>query len=508
MSKPNDPIELERRVQSLRKKMLGVRSDGHWLNLRAEVRLVLEEALAAMSIKRLAAVLVMPLETVEAWQRQRAEIGELRRQVDAMRSTLKAVGRKNLSVTTLIRPAVAALSRFVSLRTLADVLGVPRTTIVRWQKDGWDKVDVGDLVGAAASQTLTLTVMVPEPVPAVAGPPKEDLLANAEARELAGLLARHEGKVRRKYSLTERKLILAVVERFGSKVAVEQFGVSYDTIARLRHRASLDLERRIRMPVRYAPVIDLMKRHPGMGPMQIRDYLKRHMGLSMGVNSIRHVMELNGWVPPFVRSPRIKEEMRLYEAVRRNYLWHMDFKHQYINKCKVFVLFIQDDFSRFVVGHAVADGEKIEVVLQALDEAIRIHGKPEVVMTDGGSAFYSWRGVSQVTRFFEDYGVDQHVAKTPNVNGKLENLNQQVEKELLLTVNFASLAHFEKELASWVAFYNFRRPHQGLGDTKVPADRYYPGAHQWYGENSEIVRQQSLIAETMATLLGELKRPK
>ena len=181
---------------------------------------------------------------------------------------------------------------------------------------------------------------------------------------------------------------------------------------------------------------------------------------------------------------------------------------QWINKCKVFILFIQDDYSRFIVGHAACDGEKIDDVLTSVEEAIRIHGKPESIMTDAGSAFLAWRGNSRFTRFLEDYGIEQLIASTPNVNGKLENLNQQVEKELLMTTNFASVDHFKAELAKWVGFYNFSRVHQGLDKNQVPADRFFPGAKQWYGEATDTVKQQSLIAETMATLLSELKKPK
>ena len=49
----------------------------------------------------------------------------------------------------------------------------------------------------------------------------------------------------------------------------------------------LDTERKTRVPIRYAPVLDLMKQYPAMGPMQVRDYIKRHTGLVMSVNSIR-----------------------------------------------------------------------------------------------------------------------------------------------------------------------------------------------------------------------------
>ena len=126
-------------------------------------------------------------------------------------------------------------------------------------------------------------------------------------------------------------------------------------------------------------------------------------------------------------------------------------------------------------------------------------------MSDGGSSFYSWRGVSQFTRYLEDHGIEQIIAKTPNVNGKLENLNGQVEKEVILTASFASLNQFAREISEWVGFYNFRRPHQGLGDTTVPADRYFPGACKWYATSDEQTKQQSLIAETMSKLLMELK---
>ena len=149
----------------------------------------------------------------------------------------------------------------------------------------------------------------------------------------------------------------------------------------------------------------------------------------------------------------------------------------------------------------------MDAVLTALEEAIAIHGKPEMLMSDGGSAFYSWRGVSAFSRHLEDHGIDHYIAKTANINGKIESVCLQAEKELLNVQTFSSLRHFENELAAWVGFYNFKRPHAGLGDRHVPADRFYPGAEHWFSQESELTRQKSLIAETMATLLHELKKP-
>jgi transposase InsO family protein len=295
---------------------------------------------------------------------------------------------------------------------------------------------------------------------------------------------RFAGKTRRRYSRSEKKAILTLADEFGAKEVHDRLGVSYDTIARLVRRAGRKSPEEVgEVPARYAVVLEVMKRHPGMGPMQVRDWVARHHEQRMGVNTVREVMERAGWVPPLVRKKEFRPgQFRRYEAVRRNVLWHADFLHVFINSCKVYVLLIQDDYSRFIAGHGIFDGEKAEAVLQVVKDAIARHGRPESFMADRGSAFRSWRGIGQLTRYLEEIGVDQHVAVEARVNGKLENLNQQVQKELLDVRRFSSLAEFEAALLEWVAHFNFRRCHQGLDKLQVPADRFYPDAMDGYGK--------------------------
>jgi len=482
---------LKDKILSKRKKMIGMSSGMHWIKIHQEVREVLEEGFAKLGIEQLSKVTGFSVEDVSRWITQAQAIKELSGRVAAC----KRNGRMVNSLTIYIRADVCRLARLAGIRTTSVTTGVARASIKNWLALGYDtEASPDNMPALAESASVAAETEIP--------PIERD----EEATQLAQFLERHKGKVHKKYSLAEKKLMMALGERFGSKAVHDYFGVSYDTIARLKRRQDDEIERKARTPLRYLPVLDLMKKHPGMGPMQMRDYIHRHLGLSMGVNSIRKIMEQHGWVPPFVKTTRIANGTQLYEAARKNYLWHMDFKHQYVNKCKCFLLFIQDDYARFIVGHGIADGEKVDVVIAAMEESIRIHGKPESVMSDGGSAFHAWRGSSRFTRFLEDYGIEQMIASTPNVNGKLENLNQQVEKELLMTTEFASVDHFRKELSKWVGHYNFSRPHQGLGDRQVPADRYFPGAGTWYGKNSDVIRQQSLIAETMGSLLAQLKK--
>ncbi|MBT3328125.1 MAG: transposase family protein, partial [Gemmatimonadales bacterium] len=112
-----------------------------------------------------------------------------------------------------------------------------------------------------------------------------------------------------------------------------------------------------------------------------------------------------------------------FESVRPSHLWHLDFVHRHINRANTFTLILIDDYSRFVVGHGVDDAERADMVIQTFSNAVTRHGKPEMVMHDKGSAFWSWRGISRFTRLLTELGVDQVVAEHKEWNGKVETFH-------------------------------------------------------------------------------------
>jgi putative transposase len=104
------------------------------------------------------------------------------------------------------------------------------------------------------------------------------------------------------------------------------------------------------------------KRHPGLGPSQIRNHLRRK-GVKVSVHTTRRVMDDAGYRPPKVRRQDHDER---FEAVRPNHPWHLDFVHRYINRASTFTLILLDDFSRYVVGHGVSDAERADLVIEDL----------------------------------------------------------------------------------------------------------------------------------------------
>jgi putative transposase len=217
-------------------------------------------------------------------------------------------------------------------------------------------------------------------------------------------------------------------------------------------------------------ILDEWHRHPGLGPSQIRNQLRRK-SIRASTNTVRRVMEGAGYRPPKVER---KVHDQRYEATRPNHLWHLDFVQRNIHRANTFTLIIIDDFSRYVVGHGADEGgERADFVIAAFEEAVARHGKPEMVMSDKGAAFWSWKGVSRFTALLTELGIDHLEAEHKEWNGKVEVFNANLHKELFDAHRFYDFAEMRRRLAAHLHWYNHGRTHHALGGLLVPADRYY-----------------------------------
>lgn len=215
-------------------------------------------------------------------------------------------------------------------------------------------------------------------------------------------------------------------------------------------------------------------RHPGLGPSQIRNQLRRR-SIKVSVATVRNVMEEAGYRPPKVKR---KPHDERYEACRPNHMWHLDFVHRHIHRASTNTLILIDDHSRFVVGHGVDEGERADFVIATFEEATQRHGRPEIVLHDKGSAFWSWRGISRFTTLLTEMGIDQIPAESKELNGKVEVFNANLHKEFFDAHRFYDVAEMRRRLAGHLRWYNSARTHHALGGLLVPADRYFGRAEE------------------------------
>jgi putative transposase len=286
--------------------------------------------------------------------------------------------------------------------------------------------------------------------------------------------------VAKSYTPSQRASALEYAQEHGASAASAKFGMSRFSIYEWQRKltastaglcpsptsgpCSTDIEAQ-----RDKEILDEWKRHPGLGPSQIRNQLRRK-GIKVSVHTVRVVMETEGYRPPKVQ--RHPHDQR-FEAVRPNHLWHLDFVHRNIHRANVFTLILIDDHSRFVIGHGTDDAERAETVIATFERAVARYGKPEMVMSDRGAAFWSWKGISRFTALLTELGIDQIAVEHKETNGKIEVFNANLAKELFDVHRFADVAEMRRRLEQHLHWYNHARTHHALGGLLVPADRYY-----------------------------------
>jgi len=248
-------------------------------------------------------------------------------------------------------------------------------------------------------------------------------------------------------------------------------------------------------------ILSYKKKHPSMGPAQIRAQLKRFLGWRLSVRAIAQVLRRAGYAPVHRGGRPVGDEHpQRFEAPHRNSLWQLDWTELRVGQNRRWLLVVEDDFSRFVVGHRLAEGPTSEVAVEVVREAIRLHGKPERVYTDRGASFIAWRDVTSFEQFLEAELIEHSLrrAHRPQGGGKIEAVIGTVQRELWEVVHFESVEEAEQALARFFAAYNHQRAHLGIGGL-VPADRFYG---RWPEVTAEM-DAQSRRRQGVSALVGE-----
>jgi putative transposase len=186
-------------------------------------------------------------------------------------------------------------------------------------------------------------------------------------------------------------------------------------------------------------IVTTWNRNRGFGPGQVRNQLRRQ-GLTVSIGTVRKVMEANGYKARRKRGCE-KGQGNRFEARRPLELVQMDILEFFINKLKVYLLILLDDFSRFIVGHHLLTQTSIDEVIGLVQESMDRYGKMEEMLTDRGFVFYSWQGANRFERYLELEGID-HIhasAHHPKTLGKIEALNGHLRRELLEVEHFTGM---------------------------------------------------------------------
>lgn len=146
--------------------------------------------------------------------------------------------------------------------------------------------------------------------------------------------------------------------------------------------------------------------------------------------------------------------------LKRNILWASDFTYFWFHGRFWYLATIIDVFSREIVGVSFSSKHDKELVLGALEDALKNHSKPHYLHSDQGSEYRSYAYFDLLKK--HNILASFSSKSSPWQNGFQESFYSEFKKDLGDTSRFETLGEFIEGLHHQIHYYNNRRIHTAL----------------------------------------------
>ena len=127
----------------------------------------------------------------------------------------------------------------------------------------------------------------------------------------------------------------------------------------------------------------------------------------------------------------------------------------------VYLAAVVDWFSRKVLAWRLSVTLSADFCIEALEEALARHGRPEILNTDQGSQFTSIDFITVLKDAKIAISMDGKGAWRDNVF--VERLWRTVKYEEVYLRGYGGVSEARASIRRYLSFYNERRPHSSLG---------------------------------------------
>jgi putative transposase len=218
--------------------------------------------------------------------------------------------------------------------------------------------------------------------------------------------------------------------------------------------------------------------YPFAGSRMLRDLL-RGEGVAVGRALVATMMRRMG-IEAIYRRPNASKAVlgqRIYPYLLRglaierpNQAWAMDITYIPMARGFVYLTAVVDWFSRRVLAWRLSITMEVDFCLEAVEEALARHGRPEIFNTDQGSQFTSAAFTGLLLQNAIAISMDGRGAWRDNVF--VERLWRSVKYEEVYLRAYDSVSEARASLTCYFIFYNTKRPHSSL-DARTPERFYY-----------------------------------
>jgi len=236
---------------------------------------------------------------------------------------------------------------------------------------------------------------------------------------------------------------------------------------------------------------------PDKSPREIACWISDHAGFSVSESSVYRVLKLHGLVGQvnvvgFPAGPEYTAK-----TTRLNEQWKSDASCSFVVGWSWYYLIsVLDDFSRYILAWTLQGDMKTESISEVVERALEWTGMKRVPVKLR-ARMVADNGPSYIAGAFDEYLRMHKMRHThcsphhPQTNGKLERFHETLKGRMNLLV-WSSPEELRAAIAEFIAFYNQRRYHEGIGNV-APADVYY-GRREEILKRREEQKRQTLYA--------------
>ena len=217
---------------------------------------------------------------------------------------------------------------------------------------------------------------------------------------------------------------------------------------------------------------------PFAGSRMLRDLLNKE-GIEIGRRHVTTLMRRMG-IEALYRKPSTSKPApghKIYPYLLRgvtidrpNQAWAMDLTYVPMARGFVYLAAVVDWFSRRVLSWRLSITMEAAFCVEALEEALARHGRPEVFNTDQGSQFTAAAFTDVLLKAGIAISMDGKGSWRDNVF--IERLWRSIKYEEIYLRAYDTVSEARISIGRYLRFYNGRRPHSSL-DRQTPDQAYF-----------------------------------
>lgn len=209
---------------------------------------------------------------------------------------------------------------------------------------------------------------------------------------------------------------------------------------------------------------------PFYGVPKMRAVLRRDHGITAGIDRVRRLMRLMGLIAIHPK-PNLSKPCPISQTypyllknliiIRPNQVWATDITYIKLEKGWCYLVAIIDWHSRYVLSWRLSKTLELSFCLDALNEAIRIYGVPEIFNSDQGSHFTAIEWIA----ILKDNGIrismDGRGRYWDNIF--TERFWRSLKYENVYLKGYRTYDEAYMGIKEYMGFFNTERPHESLG---------------------------------------------